>query len=410
MGGMFQTKQIHKHSNIKAMALEKIFSRLMENIAVGQLRICFPSGAVHTFSGSVMPDKPHLTGQMNIYSWHAIIRAIKAGSVGLAEGYMWAEWDSPDLTSLLRVLAENMDIFEARLRRSRLMRLRERVGHWFNRNSRSGARRNISYHYDLGNDFYALWLDETMTYSAALFDENSENLTAAQNAKYAVLAQAVGIKQGDHVLEIGCGWGGFAEYAIREYGCRVTGVTLSQEQLNYAKSRLEKLELSDNANIMLCDYRDVKGQFDHIISIEMMEAVGELYWQAYFDQIKHLLAPGGRAGIQAITIENERFQNYRASVDFIQKYIFPGGMLPSDAMMQGLAEKTGFTITDKRDFGIGYADTLKQWHENFVAKLPEVRALGYGLKFERMWCFYLSYCEAGFRQKTIDVSQYVFQS
>lgn len=407
MDGMFQQTSTAAEPVKRLTPAELVFARVLEHIELGQLRVTFPSGAERSFEGAPFEGGEHLVGEMHIHSWSAITRALRHATIGLSEGYMAGEWASPDLTSLLRVLAANMEALESKLRRAPLRRLRERIGHWFNRNSKSGSRRNISYHYDLGNDFYGLWLDETMTYSAALFEPGTASLADAQRAKYAALAAAVGIKAGDHVLEIGCGWGGFAEYAIAELGCRVTGVTLSTEQLAYAQDRLARKGLADRADLRLCDYRDLDGQFDHIVSIEMLEAVGEDYWPTYFETVKSLLKPGGRAGIQVITIEDERFERYRSGVDFIQKYIFPGGMLPSDSVFKELVRGSGMSLMDQRDFGLGYATTLKLWHEHFMARISEVRALGYDARFERMWRFYLSYCEAGFRQKTIDVSQYV---
>lgn len=407
MDGTYPHAVADDHEEQTLTAVEKLFAKVLSHIELGQLKVRFPSGAECDFVGAPLGFGGHLVGEMHIHKWSALSRSLKAGTIGLAEGFMAGEWTSPDLTSLLRVLAANMDCLEARLRRAPLRKLRERLGHWLNRNNKSGSRRNISYHYDLGNDFYALWLDETMTYSAGLFAFGATSLEEAQTAKYAALADAVGIQAGDHVLEIGCGWGGFAEYAIREMGCRITGVTLSKEQLSFAEARLEKAGLADRADLRLCDYRDLDGQFDHIVSIEMLEAVGEDYWPVYFEKISRLLKPGGRAGIQVITIADDRFEKYRQGVDFIQKYIFPGGMLPSDAVLKQCFETAGFAVRSQRDFGIGYAQTLKLWHERYAANWPLVSGMGYSEKFDRMWRFYLSYCEAGFRQKTIDVTQYV---
>lgn len=388
-------------------ALEKIFAKVMSHIEVGHLVVRFPSGAERSFVGALMDPGGQVFGEMHIHKWSALSRALKTGTIGLSEGFMANEWSSPDLTNLLRVLAANMDRLEARLKQAPLRKVRERIGHWFNRNNKAGSRRNISYHYDLGNDFYSLWLDKTMTYSAGLFGDDVSTLEEAQTAKYAVLAKAVGIKEGDHVLEIGCGWGGFAEYAISELGCRVTGVTLSTEQLAFANERLEKAGFADKADLRLCDYRDLDGTFDHIVSIEMLEAVGERYWATYFTKVRKLLKPGGRAGIQVITIANERFAAYRDDVEFIQKYIFPGGMLPSDEILKSLFDDHNFALRSQNDFGLGYARTLQLWQQRFIAQAAPVAEMGYDAKFDRMWRFYLSYCEAGFRQKTIDVSQYV---
>lgn len=391
----------------KLTAVEALFARVMSHLEEGHLIVKFPSGSERSFSGNSSGLAGNLIGEMHIHQWSALSRALKGGTMGLAEGFMAGEWSSPDLTNLLRVLAANMERLEARLKRATLPKIWARVGHWFNRNNKSGSRRNISYHYDLGNDFYSLWLDPSMTYSAAFFDGERRSLEQAQREKYSALARAVGIKAGDHVLEIGCGWGGFAEFAIRELGCTVTGVTLSKEQLSFAQARLAKQGIADKVDLRLCDYRDLEGQFDHIVSIEMLEAVGEAYWPTYFDKVRDLLKPGGRAGIQVITIEDHRFEKYRQGVDFIQKYIFPGGMLPSDGEMKKLFDNRDFRLHSQLDFGVDYGETLRLWHESYAAHWPTIKHMGYDEKFDRMWRFYLSYCEAGFRQRNIDVSQYV---
>ncbi|MBO6504009.1 MAG: class I SAM-dependent methyltransferase [Kordiimonadaceae bacterium] len=406
MDGSYQSYDA-RQTNTKAAPLEKMFSAIMDNLSEGQLIVKFPSGAVRTFTGSQPGLAAGLIGEMHIHRWSAISRALKGGTMGLAESYMDAAWSSPDLTNLLRVLAANMDRLEARLKRSFLPRVWERIGHWINRNNKAGSRRNISFHYDLGNDFYSLWLDPSMTYSAALFDGTLRTLEDAQKAKYKAIAEAVGIQSGDHVLEIGCGWGGFAEYAAGELGCKITGVTLSKEQLTFAKARLAKAGLNDKTDLRLCDYRDLDGEFNHIVSIEMLEAVGEQFWPTYFEKLKSLLKPGGKAGIQVITIDNARFDGYRRGVDYIQKYIFPGGMLPSDSVLKKLFDDNGLSLKNQLDFGVDYGETLKRWHESYAAHWPTIQGMGYDEKFDRMWRFYLSYCEAGFRQKTIDVSQYV---
>ena len=406
MDGSFQSYDASPVSG-KTSPLEAMFSAVMGNLSEGQLIVKFPSGNLRTFKGSQSGLVDGLVGEMHIHSWKAISRSLKGGTMGLAESFMDNEWSSPDLTNLLRVLAANMDRLEARLKQALLPRVWARIGHWFNRNNKAGSRRNISFHYDLGNDFYRLWLDPSMTYSSALFDGRSRSLEEGQQAKYSALARAVGIKAGDHVLEIGCGWGGFAEYAISELGCKITGVTLSKEQLAYAKQRLRNLGLGENADLRLCDYRDMQGQFDHIVSIEMLEAVGEEYWEIYFSKVRKLLKPGGKAGIQVITIDDDRFEGYSRSVDFIQKYIFPGGMLPSDHVLKKLFDSNELPLNSQLDFGVDYGETLKLWHERYAAHWATIKTMGYDDKFDRMWRFYLSYCEAGFRHKTIDVSQYV---
>ena len=381
----------------------KFFSRLEH----GTLTVQFPSGAQRTFVGRQggLDFDDHAV--LFIHDWKTIARSIQHASIGMAEAYIDEQWSSPDLATLLLLFERNEQALLRGIPNTRFSWLMDRVAHLKNQNSREGSRRNISFHYDLGNEFYALWLDESMTYSAALFEQPGMSIYYAQQAKYRRLAEKIGIKPGDQVLEIGCGWGGFAEFSIVELGCHVTGITLSQEQLDFAKKRLTSAGLADKADLRLCDYRDIEGVFDHVISVEMLEAVGEQYWPQYFDRIRSLLKPGGRAGIQVITIEEDRYDRYRRGVDFIQKYIFPGGMLPSDAIFKSQVDRAGLQLLDQHDFGQCYGKTLKNWGQRFHSKLPEVKSMGFDDRFIRLWQFYLSYCEAGFRQGSVNVSHYV---
>jgi cyclopropane-fatty-acyl-phospholipid synthase len=277
--------------------------------------------------------------------------------------------------------------------------------HLSNANTKSGSRRNILAHYDLGNEFYGVWLDASMTYSSARFDAQVRDLEAGQRAKYKALADHLELKAGDHVLEIGCGWGGFAEFAAREYGARVTGITISDEQLAYARARMERAGLSDLVEIRRQDYRDVEGQFDKVASIEMFEAVGEKYWPAYFGKIADVLKPGGKAGLQIITIDGKLFESYRKRADFIQRYVFPGGMLASVERLKEETSKVGLIWRRAEMFGQSYADTLAEWGRRFTAKWSDIRALGFDERFKQLWRFYLSYCEAGFRTGRTNVVQ-----
>jgi cyclopropane-fatty-acyl-phospholipid synthase len=388
-------------------AREKIFSAVMKHMQIGSVSVSFPSGGQRTFNGVERGANYIGRADMQILEWSAVSDIMRGGAIGLAESYMAGKWATTDISNLLLVLAANMDHLESRLSLAKGASFLNKIKHLFNRNTRTGSRKNISFHYDLGNDFYQLWLDKSMTYSAALFRSPSMTLYEAQQEKYRALAEAVGIQRGDHVLEIGCGWGGFAEFAAKEYGCMVTGVTLSVEQLDYANKRLRTAGLSDFAKMELCDYRDVKGTFDHIVSIEMLEAVGESFWEGYFTKVKSLLKPGGKAGIQVITIDDHKFDAYRNNVDFIQKYIFPGGMLPSDRILEEQFRMARLRLDNKFEFGLGYADTLKKWLDSFDMKLEAIKEQGFDQRFINMWRFYLGYCEAGFRQKTIDVVQYV---
>jgi cyclopropane-fatty-acyl-phospholipid synthase len=275
-------------------------------------------------------------------------------------------------------------------------------------NSKRQARRNIHAHYDLGNAFYAAWLDPTMTYSAAIFDDGVNDLSAAQIRKYEALAKAIDLKPGQDLLEIGCGWGGFSEYVARTYGARVVALTISKEQFDYAQKRIADAGLSDKVTIKLQDYRDEKGLFDRIASIEMIEAVGEKYWPAYFAQLRDRLKPGGIAGIQGITIQESFFDSYRREIDFIRGYVFPGGMLPTPKIMKAMGEKFGIPLVGERIFGLDYARTLVEWRERFSAAWPSIKPMGFDERFRRLWHYYLAYCEAGFRSGNIDVRQMIF--
>jgi cyclopropane-fatty-acyl-phospholipid synthase len=272
-------------------------------------------------------------------------------------------------------------------------------------NTRTGSKRNILAHYDLGNRFYEAWLDRSMTYSSAKFDAQVADLESAQQAKYRALAEHLALKPGDHVLEIGCGWGGFAEFAARECGARVTGITISDEQLHYARERMRRAGLESQVEIRSQDYRDVQGQFDKVASIEMFEAVGEKYWPAYFAKIAAVLKPGGRAALQIITIKDELFQHYSGRVDFLQRYIFPGGMLASLERLKEETAKAGLAWRKAEAFGQSYAETLAEWARRFAGKWEDIRALGFDEKFKRLWLFYLGYCEAGFRTGRTNVVQ-----
>jgi cyclopropane-fatty-acyl-phospholipid synthase len=300
--------------------------------------------------------------------------------------------------------ADNDDVYDS-FGGLQIVRLWERLRHWMNRNTREQAKKNISHHYDLGNDFYALWLDETMTYSSAIFDTGQESLEKAQTRKYASMVDQMGVRPGDHVLEIGCGWGGFAEYAAGERGLKVTGLTISREQHEFAVERIRKAGLSDKVEIKLQDYRDERGLYDGIASIEMFEAVGERYWPVYFETVRDRLKPGKQATLQIITVEDKRFEVYRKSVDFIQKYIFPGGMLPSPTVLRREIESAGLSIMRSIEFGESYSQTLRRWHDIFNERWKDVSLLGFDDRFRRMWNFYLTSCAAGFHAGSIDVTQ-----
>jgi cyclopropane-fatty-acyl-phospholipid synthase len=391
--------------------LERVFARLINRLHWGKLTVDFPSGNAYSLSGSQdLIDGQLFHANLQIKSYRAIKRILRGKSVGFAEAYMEGELDSGDLTQLLELMACNMEALEAAIKNWGVVKVWNRVQHVLRTNSRSGSRRNISYHYDLGNDFYKQWLDSSMTYSSGIFEGDTESLADAQQNKYRQLAERLNIKASHRVLEIGCGWGGFAEFAAREYGCEIVCLTLSKEQLTFAQQRIADCGLEDKVEFRLQDYRDVTGKFDRIVSIEMFEAVGEEYWSTYFDVIRRRLKPGGEAGLQIITIANENYEGYRNETDFIQKYIFPGGMLPSPEKLAGHVEDAGLTKSGEHLFGLSYAKTLSIWRKEFLRNWDSIASLGYSTKFRRMWEYYLCYCEAGFRRGTIDVGHYFLKN
>ena len=324
------------------------------------------------------------------------------GDLGFGESYMAGEWTSDDPASLLELMAVNLDALSETESRHPIAQALIAAQHWLNRNTRRGSRRNIAAHYDLGNDFYQRWLDPSMTYSSALFDRGGD-LARAQQRKYQRMLEMVDAAPGDHILEIGCGWGGFAEYAARQ-GMRITGLTLSQEQLDFARQRAQRAGMVDRIDLRLCDYRDFNGTVDHVVSIEMFEAVGQEYWNDYFATVARCLRPGGRAALQVITIEEARFEQYaKTPGGFIQTYIFPGGMLPTERHLRQFGLQSGLQCREMHNFGRDYAETLARWHVTFQQSTKWLEENGYDQQFRRMWRYYLAFCEAGFRAGQIDV-------
>lgn len=347
---------------------------------------------------------------LRLHDWSLFDAVLKSGDIGFAETYIAGSWNTDDLTGLIRLFIRNREQVESLIYGSWWGKLLYRLRHLLNRNSRSGSRRNIHAHYDIGNDFYRLWLDPSMTYSSALFGNgHGESLHDGQLAKYRRVLKQLDIAAGASILEIGCGWGGFAEFAASATGAQVRGLTLSAEQLEFARQRIAAAGLAARAEFSLMDYRDSRGQYDAIASIEMFEAVGESYWPAYFECVARNLKQGGRACIQTIVIADELFENYRKSTDFIQQYIFPGGMLPSPCAFRAEAEKHGLCIVDEYSFGRDYARTLAEWRDAFKQQLPQVRELGFDERFLRTWEFYFGYCEAGFRAGSIGVMQFTLK-
>jgi cyclopropane-fatty-acyl-phospholipid synthase len=380
----------------------RILASAARRMAAGQLTLIGPDGGAEIIAGKV----PGPQATLSIRRPRAIRRLLSGGDVGFAESYMDGDWESPDLAALIELAAQNEHAMADATRGLGMMRAWHRLQHLMRPNSRRGSRRNIAEHYDLGNDFYRLWLDPTMTYSSAIFSDPQAALSDAQMAKYRRMADSLELKPGHKVLEIGCGWGGFAEFAAGTYGCQVTGITLSQEQQKFARERVAKAGLADKVEIELVDYRDVDGSFDRIASIEMFEAVGEAHWPVFFEKVRNLLSPGGLAALQVILIEEARFDLYRRGADFIQRYVFPGGMLPSQTAFNRAAESARLKIDEAYHFGLDYARTLAIWQKDFQQAWPRVAALGFDAKFKRLWEYYLAYCEGGFRAGSIDVAQF----
>jgi len=369
----------------------------------GTLDVMLPDGRKVRFGGV----EPGPAAEMTVTNYGFASRLLNGGDIGIAEAYLHGEWDTPDLTQFLYLFCVNHDLIQIMLGDNPVMRFVQIVQHWFHRNTRRQARRNIYAHYDIGNAFYSAWLDPSMTYSSALFEDDTADLTAAQNNKYRRLAEAIDLQPGQKLLEIGCGWGGFAEYAAKNYGANVVGLTISKEQRDFAQRRIHDAGLGDKVEIRFQDYRDERGQYDRIASIEMIEAVGEQFWPQYFSQLRDRLSPGGLVGIQAITIQDKFFHTYRREVDFIQRYVFPGGMLPSPQVLKSLGERFGVPVIRERVFGQDYAKTLATWRNNFRAAWPNLMPLGFDDRFRRLWEYYLAYCEAGFLSGNIDVRQVV---
>ncbi len=379
---------------------------LLDSLRVGQIRVVTDDGHERIFCGT---SHTELKAEWRLHHPARLFsRLARLGDIGIAEGYIQGDFSTDNLSRLLEIGARNFDSLHDDLRAGFWARLLHRVQHALRANHKRGSRRNISAHYDLGNDFYALWLDRSMTYSSAVFSAADDALETAQERKYRRLLTQLNAKPGEHILEIGCGWGGFAEVAAQE-GLNVTGITLSTEQQAYATQRMQDANLSARAQFHLTDYRDQTGQFDHIVSIEMFEAVGERYWPSYFQTVYQRLKPGGRAAIQVITIAEHAFEHYRKEPDFIQLYIFPGGMLPTLTRFNQEAQQAGLKVADVALFGTDYARTLNQWAQTFSQQTAALEAQGFDHQFRQTWQYYLAYCEAGFLAGHIDVAQVILE-
>ena len=384
--------------------LPRYFAQVFELLKMlrnGRLDIFVPDGRQFRVEGV----NPGPVAELHVHHKDLFARLVREGDLGFCDAYLEEWWSTPDLQAFMDLVHQDNDEIYDGFPGMGLVRLYEKLRFWLQRNHREQAKKNISYHYDLGNDFYGLWLDDTMTYSSALFETGQESTEKAQTAKYASMVDQMGAQPGDHILEIGCGWGGFAEYAARERGLKVTGLTISQEQFKYAQERIEKAGLTDLVDFKLQDYRDEKGTYDGIASIEMFEAVGEKYWPVYFNTVRERLKPGKNATLQIITVADRRWEVYKRGVDFIQKYIFPGGMLPSPSILRQQVEQAGLAVERSIEFGKSYDITLRRWHETFNERWDQVAAMGFDNRFRRMWNFYLTSCASAFDSASINVTQ-----
>ncbi len=389
-----------------APAAARTCLKLLSRLNHGSLTLQLPDGSVQHFGQTGAQATIH--GSLILHNWSVCAAALKSGDIGFAESYIAGEWSTPHLADLLRVFVANRREVEDVIYGTWLGRLAYRIKHLLNRNTKTNSQKNIHAHYDLGNSFYALWLDKSMSYSSAWFDgDTSKPMMEAQYAKVRRALKMADVHAYDRVLEIGCGWGGLAEVAAKEFDANITGVTLSTEQLEFARKRMDRLGKAAHADLRLQDYRDIRDQpFDAICSIEMVEAVGREYWPVYFETVARLLKSGGRACIQAITIDDALFDRYVKSTDFIQQYIFPGGCLPSPSEFRKAAEAAGLQVVDQFAFGTDYAETCRRWRADFLQHRKEILPLGFDEKFMRTWEFYLAYCEAAFEERNIDVMQF----
>jgi cyclopropane-fatty-acyl-phospholipid synthase len=376
---------------------------VVSRLQTGRFTVTMPDGSRYEMD-SHTGHGPHAV--VHIRRWRALRRFWSQGDTGFVESYMDGDWDSPELSNIIELATLNSNSWNASALENFFTRIWHRIAHVMRANTKTGSKRNIAAHYDLGNEFYQQWLDPTMTYSSAYFENDSQPLSDAQLQKYRRIAQKLDLQPGHRVLEVGFGWGGFAEVAVKEYGAHVTGLTLSKEQHKFASERMQKLGLADKVDFRMQDYRDTTGTFDRIASIEMFEAVGEANWPRYFQMVRDRLVSGGSAALQIITIAEDRFETYRKGSDFIQRYIFPGGMLPTVEILKQQFGNAKLELADTDMFGHSYARTLRQWRDRFLGAWSSIQPLGFDERFRRMWEMYLAYCEGGFRAKTIDVGQF----
>ena len=380
---------------------DKIFLKGIKKFPYGSLQIEWPDGK------SQKIDAIHKgpNAKLKIVDSNVVREIIQGGSIKFAELYISKRIITNNLTNLMHYCALNNDQAEETFKITIFRYLYNKYLHFKNKNTKIQAKKNISHHYDLGNQFYKYWLDKSMTYSSAIFNGKNDNLELAQNNKYQKLADLSSIKEGDNILEIGCGWGGFSEFLAKNYDCQITALTISREQFKFTTERMEKANLTSKVKVVFCDYRNIKGQFDKVLSIEMFEAVGREYWKTFFEKIKTILKPNGNVGLQLITIDDKIYNVYKNNPDFIQKYIFPGGMLPSVEVLKNIIENTSFRINSINSYSNDYAKTLNIWNKEFNRNWTKIEKLGFDERFKLLWNYYLSYCEGGFLSKNIDLKQ-----
>jgi cyclopropane-fatty-acyl-phospholipid synthase len=383
------------------MLLASFMQRILRKIDCGEILLQTPGGRRFLIGGKRVGEQTHVT----LHRWKSMLRLLVSGDLGFAEGYLAGEWSTPNIYSFLSAAGRRSNdtaSFEGLKPPQPLTKFR----HALNRNTRRGSRRNIAAHYDLGNDFYRFWLDSSMTYSSAIYSSPDQTLVEAQRCKLDRVIDLLGLEGAEQVLEIGCGWGGLAARIIERSDCHVTGLTLSTEQLLYAQRQLAERGFAGKSDLRLQDYRDAGGTYDRVVSIEMLEAVGEAYWPTFFTNLRQRLNPRGAAVLQVITIDQSRFESYRRRPEFIQRYIFPGGMLPTTEILEQLVSNAGLRLVSSEFFGDGYGRTLAEWHRRFQAAWPSIKPLGFDERFKRMWEYYLAYCRLGFEIGALNVGLY----
>ncbi len=386
-------------------SLEKLLNNFLSKIKYGNLEVEFPSGEKKIFSGV----NDYLSASIKIHNYNFLSYIFKRGSVGYAEAYMKGYYSTPNLTNLLMLSHKNEKFFLDNINSNIFYSSLSKIRHFLNNNTKKQSKKNIRYHYDLGNKFYEKWLDQSMTYSSAIFDNNNTNLSDAQLNKYKKIADSLSLNENSETLEIGCGWGGFSSYVAKNYKCKVDAITISREQYDYTSSKIQKEGLGEKVLVQFKDYREVNKKYSNIASIEMFEAVGKKYWNNYFDVIRNSLSENGKAALQIITINEKRADDYQTRPDFIQQYIFPGGMLPTKKQLELSAKEVGLKCLELISFGKSYAQTLKIWNTQFQNSWNDVSNFGFDIKFKRMWEFYFSYCETGFLNNSTDVSHFLIK-